>query len=266
MNNISDEDQKEELKYDYEDVHNKDLDEIADDKVVEEKVEEKTEPPKEPEPPKEEVKVEEEPLSAEELADDIANKIAEKNKPVEVEQTEEEKYKAWAKDFEEENGRVPTWTDVASHLEETTLKKLEDREVEKQEQIKKEQQEREEIEKKKVEEFNKVVDEDLDDLYKNEKLTPIKDKDNPSDQGVLERKALFQAMLETNQERVKEGKRPIYSIKEIYYEHYSKPKAQPAGADAPISLGKGTSPSQGEEQEIDYVKDVHSKPWSFFKK
>jgi len=265
MNNNSD-DPKEELKYNYEEIHDKPLDEIVDDKVVEE---EPKEPPKEPEkepektePPKEPERIDAN-IDPEKLAEDIASKLAEKNEPLVEEKTDQEEYQDWADKFKEESGKEPTWTDVASYLKEEAVQELERRQEAKQKAEAEDRQAKAEAEKVRVEEFNKIVDEDLDDLYKAEKLTPIKDKDNPSDQGLLERKALFQAMLETNQKRVAENKRPIYSIKEIYYEHYTKPSAQPAGEDAPISLGKGTTSSDN-EQEIDYAKDVHNKPWSWF--
>jgi hypothetical protein len=73
-----------------------------------------------------------------------------------------------------------------------------------------------------------------------------------------ERKELFKTMLDVNTERQKEGKAPIYSIKEVFYEHYKKDK-QPAGADAPISMGKGVNPP--EEKDINYA-EVHKKSFA----
>jgi hypothetical protein len=73
-------------------------------------------------------------------------------------------------------------------------------------------------------------------------------------------------MLETNQKRVAEGKDPITSVARIFYGgYYQKPNAQPAGEEAPISMGRGTPSSNEGEETLDYIKDVR-RPWSYFKK
>jgi hypothetical protein len=248
-------------EYSYDELHKEEVKDIASNTEVPEE--------KSPEKPVEEKKSEvpekpEEVIDTSKLAEEVADKVVEKTKPPEekpIEKTEEEKYKEWANDFKTKEGKDPTWTDVATHLKEDAIKAIDDREAEKVRVAEETKKVAEENDKKLTDNFNKIVDEDLDDLYKSNKLTPIKDKANPSDQGILERKALFNTMLEVNTERAKEGKRPIYSIKEIYYEHYTKPNAQPAGENAPISVGKGAPSSGEEEQELDYNKDVKNTTW-----
>jgi hypothetical protein len=244
--------------YSYDELHKEEVKDIASN----------TELPKEPEKPAEvkpeEKKPEEEVIDTAKLAEEVADKVVEKTKPPVEEtpvKTEEEKYKEWAAEFKDKQNKEPSWTDVAAHLKEEAIKAIDDREAQKVKVAEEAKKVADENDKKLTDNFNKIVDEDLDDLYKSNRLTPIKDKTNPSDQGVVERKALFQKMLEVNQARHDEGKRPIYSIKEIYYEHYTKPSAQPAGENAPISVGKGAPSSGEEEQEIDYNKDVKNTTW-----
>ena len=235
-----------EKEYSYNDLHKETTETIASN----------TELPKEPdkkvvEPVKEEKPAEKtEELDTNKLVEDVANKVVEKIAPPDEKKTEDQEYIDWANKFKEDEGKEPTWTDVAKHLKEEAIKAIDEREALKAKQTEETKKIADENEKRSIETFNKIVDEDLEDLYTNKKLTPIADKNNPSDQGVVERKALFQKMLDVNTQRATEGKRPIYSIKEIFYEHYTKPNAQPAGVDAPISMGKGTSPTGQEEQEI----------------
>jgi hypothetical protein len=64
-------------------------------------------------------------------------------------------------------------------------------------------------------------------------------------------------MLDVNLERQKAGKPYVYSIKEIYYEHYKAPTPESqdvAGADAPVSPSH--TPVGEEPKEMDYVKDI----------
>ena len=96
--------------------------------------------------------------------------------------------------------------------------------------------------------FNNYVDEQLDELHVSGKIN----KNDPK-----QRTALFQKMMEVNDERVKTGKPPIYSVKEIFYEHYTPPTAQVAGADAPVSAGRGNAQVSNDE-EYSY-KDIRGK-------
>ncbi|MDD5069045.1 MAG: hypothetical protein PHN89_05635 [Candidatus Pacebacteria bacterium] len=257
-------------EYSYEDVHKETPKDIAENKeipegknAVEKKAEEIKPEEKKPEEKPEEV------LDTGKLAKEVATEVAKEIKPAEPtppEKTEEEVYQEWAKTFEEEHGRIPTWTEAMKYLKEEStkevLKTLEERETKKREDEEKVKTEQEENDKVLIKNFNETIDGDLEDLYANGKLTPIKDEKNKADQGVIERKALFQTMLDVNAKRAEEGKKPIYSVKEIYYEHYKKPTSQPAGADAPVSLGKGVSPQpEGDEKELDYVKDVQKSTW-----
>jgi len=62
-------------------------------------------------------------------------------------------------------------------------------------------------------------------------------------------------MTDVNEKRAKEGKPVIYSIKEIFYEHYKKPTREVPGADAPV-FGKSGHTSPDKSGEIDY-REIH---------
>ena len=245
-----------------EDLHKESFEEIAkNDKLPEE------EPPKAPvtpEEPKKDEKPPEEVIETEKLAEDISKKVAEQLKPKE-EEVPKDKYNEFFSKIKVEKGRDPNWIELSQFLEEQAVLRVEERQkqvIAEETKLKEEQNKATEAFTKR---FNDQIDEELDELYKSGNLAPIKDKNNPNDQGVLERKALFQAMLDTNAKRTTEGKDTILSVARIFYGgYYTKPNAQPAGAEAPVSMGKGTPVSEGEEQEIDYLKDI-KKPWSFFR-
>lgn len=103
----------------------------------------------------------------------------------------------------------------------------------------------EEANKQQLDGYNKYIDDQIADLQQAGKINTE-----------AERKALFQKMLDINLDRSKNGLGPIFSLKEIFYEHYEAPDEEVAGADAPVSPGGGTV--EVEEKEVDY-KDVHNK-------
>lgn len=207
---------------------------------------------------------EEKEIEPEELAEEISTKVAEKLTPKEEKEVKS-KYDEFFEKVQADKGREPNWKELSEFLEEQAVLKVE----QKQKVAKEAEDKRKEEENKATEaftaRFNKQLDEEIEELYKNGNLTPIKDKTNPNDQGVIERKALFQAMLDTNQKRATEGLDTILSISRIFYGgYYKKPNVQPPGAEAPVSMGQGTPAGEG-EQELDYNKDI-KKPWSWFKK
>jgi len=263
-------------EFTYDELHKEPIKVIAENKVVpEEKPAEPTEEEKAKiaadkkakadEEAAKKAEEEEKAVAPEELAEDISQRIAEKLSPKEKEEVKD-KYTEFFEKIKAEKGREPNWIELSQFIEDQAIAANE----KKQEEAKKAADVQKEEENKATEaftkRFNAQVDEELEELYKSGNLTPIKDPKNPSDQGVIERKALFQAMLDTNAKRATEGKDAILSVARIFYGgYYTKPNAQPAGEGAPISMGTGT-PSGGEgEQEIDYVKDV-KKPWAFFKR
>lgn len=97
------------------------------------------------------------------------------------------------------------------------------------------------------EDFNKMLDEELTELYQNGKLPKIVDENNPDDVGKKAKFELFKTMKEVNDKRVQSGQLPITSISRIFNNYYKGPSSQPAGADAPISAGRGVVTEEKEE-------------------
>lgn len=82
-------------------------------------------------------------------------------------------------------------------------------------------------------------------------------EDEKADPGLAAQRRMFEIMYNVSQERGKVGKSPITSLKEVFYEYYSKEEDQPAGADAPISGGE-KAVAHGRNNELDY-DDIRTK-------
>jgi hypothetical protein len=171
--------------------------------------------------------------------------------------TKEDKAKA------EDEGLVPPWEkeernpksykEVAEFSAELAEWKREQTEKAKEEETK----QAEESQKKTNEQWNKYWDDQIEELIAEGKLPKVENKEDENDPGVKARKVLFQKMYEVAQSKIKEGKQPVYSLKELFAFHYEDPNAQPAGYDAPVSLGNraGSTPSG---DVIDY-NEIHNK-------
>lgn len=265
MNDNNEENIHEEITptYTYDELHKDDIKDIATETPKEEVKEEVKEEPKEEVKP--EVKEEVKPVEPDKLAEEISTKVAEKLSPQE-EKTEQDKYDEFFAKINKEKGRDPNWKELSKFNEEQAIIAIEKKQQEAQRIAEEARQQKAKADEEYTKRFNAQIDEELDELYRQNKLSPIKDKSNPNDQGVIERKALFQAMLETNNKRVSEGKEPILSVTRIFNGYYTKPNAQPAGEDAPISLGKGAPSGNDEDEEIDYVKDIRNGFKGFFRR
>lgn len=217
-----------------------------------------------PEEPKEELDVDK---LKEEIREDVAKELSktQANKIYKAltgedepaPEQEKDRYQEFATKFYQENGRNPYWHELIPEVVKATKEEMAYEQAEQAKQTEEQRKAIEEDNKKRVDEFNRFTDEQLDDLYTANKLPQIVDKDDPEDYGVKARQALFKTMMEVNQKRTAEGKAPIYSIKEIYYEHYQVPSRQPAGYDAPVSVGRGGTPPTN-SQEIDYFRDIRN--------
>lgn len=252
----SEDNKDEEINY-KEDLQNKSFSEVAS-----EPTEEGTEKVEEVEV-KEEVKEVEEKFDPKKFKEEVASeistkvsqdttaKIVEALKGKDTTNKEVNIYQKMASDFmakERAAGREPTWESAFAFLAENSTKlAVENIKKEQQEQAKKyEDQKRQyaETEKARTQAFNKYLDEQLEDLHKSGRV-PKEDKEL--------RKALFQTMMDVNTARVKQGQQPIYSIKEIYYEHFKAPNREVAGADAPVSAGlRSSGHSVDDSQEYSY--------------
>lgn len=242
------------------------------------------EPPKEPEapatPPTEPVVETPAPTQptpeeiAKATADEIeARRVAEEAEAKPAEPTEEEKqatekYLTWEATFKAKEGRPPTYWEAQNFVKDAVKEDLKRELKEEAEQERQTQATQEEEAKKQraaeEERINTIVDDELQDLYNNGKMTKIQDPNNPSDQGVVERKALFQTWADVNNDRRAKGLPDIYSATRIFEFYYKKPNAQPPGANAPVQGNRGSATPPSDEES--YSNADLKKPWSFFRR
>lgn len=261
----------------------RDIAENTEEPKVEEKVEEKP-----VETPIEEVKVD-----TEQIAKDAARialeeqevkrqseeqeriKAEEKPEELTAQQRLEKEYLDYKTEYETKFNKSPEWFELAAYADnrkaEKALLLMEEKqktqETARQDELAKVKTQQEETAKK----INEIVDEELAMIYRKGDLTPVKDKENPSDQGLIERKALFTRWAEINNQRRAQGKSDIVSASTILYgvdetglPYFTKPNAQPAGGNAPIAGNKGSAvpPST----ELGYTNADLKKPWSMFRR
>lgn len=247
--------------FSYADLHKESVKDVAIETPKEEPVKET---------PKEEPKDEGEDLDVvgKKIADETAKRVLEEQKIAKDAEDAakippKDEYEEWEKKQTEEKGRPPTYKEALEFVKEQAKKEIR---AEQEEQVKAEEIKKTEATKAQEDErkrINTFVDDELQDLYNAGKLTKIIDSKNPSDQGVVERKALFAKWAEVNAERRAAGQPEIISATRIYEFYYKKPNAQPAGGDAPVAGSQSSGTPPAGEDEIDY-KDI-KKPWSFFK-
>lgn len=195
-----------------------------------------------------------------ELKDEVSSEVADRvQKALKGEDTKEERdrYEIIAEEFAQKNGRSPTWHELIPYMVEDAKQAIKAEQAEEARKADEVQQTIAKTEKEREENFNKFIDDELNELYSKDRLPKIKDKDDPEDYGVKTRTALFQTMMEVNQKRVANNEPPIYSINKIYHEYFTPPSKQPAGANAPVSAGRGGS-QVADTEEFSY-HDIHNK-------
>ena len=245
--------------------------------VVEVEEEPKKEEIKKEEIPKEETPIEFDP---DKFADQTAEKVKQALKDEAAER--EKELTAEEKKVKEEEELVPIYVregrnpkdykeinDEAQRIAEIKFNRtLDAREAAAKEKSESEAKAREaELAKSKQfeEDFNKMIDEELNEMYTNNKLPKIVDEKDPDDPGLKARFELFKTMKEVNEKRVAAGQQPITSISRIYNNYYKLPTDQPAGADAPVSAGRGVI-TEEKEEVMPYQKMHNSSFLDFFRK
>lgn len=166
-------------------------------------------------------------------------------------------------------------TEAARIGEERALEKMRAEQAEKdaatktQQEATQKQQQAEEARKKTFnDQLQKEIDDDLNGLWADKKLTKMKDPNDPNDPGVKEKNAFIKTAVEVNAKRMGEGKPPIRSLKLIYYESYlpnrekilQEINKQPAGGDAPVM---GAESTQGHELPDDKYIPARDRKKSF---
>lgn len=229
-------------------------DPIKEEKAVEEPTEEGAQPVKEEDL---QAKEDERQQLRKEISQDFANKI---NKVfgVDDEATSEQKdkYQEYAEKFFEEKGRNPYWHELIPMIREEAVQSIKAEQEAAQKATQEEQEKAREIYQKNLDAFQAQVTEELNELYTSGKLPKIKDETDKNDYGVKVRDALYNKMIEVNNARTSQGLNPITSISRIFSNHFKLPDSQPAGYDAPVSIGQGGTPTNN--TDIDYHKDIHN--------
>ncbi len=258
---VNDEASKPEINY-TEDIQGKSMEQVATEKPKEEKPvetkpkEEEAEVKPEISPDEEEIEFDPEQFkkdTAKEVKDEIASFLAGNKEETKEKVDALEEFRA---KFEKDTGKEPTWIDVAGFIKEQTKAELA---AEQQAAIKEQQDKltaQQEVEKTYLEGFKKEFDEELEELYKANKLPKIKNPEDPSDYGVIVQEALKQAMIAENTKRVADGGQPIRSVTRIFTSHFKAPERQVAGGDAPIGGSRSAASSANDDEEIDYFRDV----------
>lgn len=135
--------------------------------------------------------------------------------------------------WEKEN-RTPTWTEALEYVGQQTEKRLEEKQTAKAKEAEDQRTQQLTAEQQNKEQWNGYWNGQLDELSASGKIPKV-EKQDQSDEGIKARQALFTEMVKVNTDRMAKGLSTITSIKEIYYEHYTPPSKQPAGADAPVA-------------------------------
>lgn len=177
-----------------------------------------------------------------------------------------DEWEDFAKNTWEKAGRNPTYKEALQFVKEQTKKEIFDEQKKAADDQLAKQKQQEDFQKNQEQQINAFVAKELNELYEDKKLPRIKDINDPKDPGKIARDALLQQMVQINTKLLQEGKPPEYSIYKIYTKYYKAPNQQPAGADAPVSMGGNKTGNPEEENQINYFRDIKKKSfWQIFR-
>jgi hypothetical protein len=223
------------------------------------------------EPIKEEVKVEEKiaDFDPDKFAEQTAIKVKELQDKAEQDKLEaqkQEELKAKADDemipiFEREGRNPKDYPEIvreSNRIAELKFTRLlearEAQKLQKEEEISKAKEETLAKSKQFEADFNKMIDEELTEMYASNKLPKVVNEKDPNDVGIKARFELFKTMKEVNTKRVAEGQQPITSVSRIFNNYYKATTGEVAGADAPISAGNGVVNDDSKDEVMPYHK------------
>jgi len=125
-----------------------------------------------------------------------------------------------------------------------------------EEEIARIQEENEKEAKEQAKKWNDYWDSELSEMEASGDFPKVNDPNNPNDPGKQARVRLFAKMREVGLQRQKEGKAPITSAELIFRKYRDEILAEPAGANAPISMGKQGVSSEDEDPGYSY-EEIH---------
>lgn len=224
---------------------NKDpIDEFVDNDIKDTKGDDK-EPDKEEKPAappidvealKEEVKT----ASKEEAVKEVTEKITNALNP------KEDNRPSWEKE-----GRNPTYKEALDYVRDSIKKEQDQKEQEKENKSKAEEEEKTKRQEEYKRSLNEMWDIQIEELRESGKIPKIENKDDKNDPGIIAEKELAEAAIEYNKER--DEKHQDWNLKSVYYEVYQNKNKQPAGYDAPVSMGKKSVENGKKELTYDEI-------------
>ena len=166
---------------------------------------------------------------------------------------EKDDYDKFVDDYTEKNGKAPEWKQVSMFLEERAVQRIKDEQKAETEAAKKAEDDLKATQEATATENFKVWQGQLQEM-EDKGMLPKMEKPEEGDEGFDARVRLYANM----QASWKTGT-PITNLYEVYTKFYKAEAArgkQPAGGDAPVSLGSGGA---GEDDTKSYTYDeIHS--------
>ena len=185
-----------------------------------------------------------------EIVEPLKKEIIDLKKVMEPE--EKDDYDKFVEKYTAENGKAPEWKQVATFLEERAVNRIKAEQQAEKEKAETEKTNQEKTKQELVEQNVKIWNNQLDEMEK-AGMIPKMEKNEKGDEGFDARIKLYGDMQST----FGEGKTPVTNMYEVYSKFYKQGRpqgAQPAGADAPISMGTNAEPE--DEQDFKY-DEIH---------
>lgn len=184
-----------------------------------------------------------------EVIEPLKQEIGELKKALAPEQRDE--YVEYVEKYKEAHGDVPEWRILAQFTKDLAVKEVEDRQKAQQEEAQKVQQDSHKAQEDQAAQNWKVWQGQLEEMEKSNML-PKMENPQEGDPGFDARLQLFAKMQESWKSAT-----PMMNLYEVHAKHYTPSSGkQPAGADAPVSLGNGST--AGDDQTYTYA-DIHGK-------
>ena len=135
------------------------------------------------------------------------------------------------KDYDEivEEAENRAFNRMQKFIEEREAKKAEE-DAQRTKEEKEAAQKAEEQNKTAIERAQENLANEIKELEEGGYIPKVTDENNPDDEGVVTRKALFQKGLEINNDRIAKGLPPENSIAKVFFMHFKGANTQPAGS------------------------------------
>lgn len=209
--------------------------------------------------PKQEVNIAEElEKSKKETIETVTKEVVEplKKEIIDLKQTltpvEKDDYEKFVDSYTEKNGKAPEWKEVAMFLEDRAVNRIKDEQKAQEDAKTKADEEAKEAQKNTENENFKIWQTQMLELEE-KGLIPKMEKQEKGDAGFDARVRLYGNMQATWQTPT-----PSTNLWEIHAKYYKPVSAQPAGGNAPVSMGESGG-SEDDAKDYKY-SDIHVGP------